>query len=182
MRILVYGFGPYLKFNDNVTAKIVRALPQRPMMNKIVFPVRFHKGQFTNALKKYRPDLVLGLGQCSKGRLLRLESRAVNRRRGSKNERLRHIARRGPAALATNLTLKLARHARGSQDAGNYVCNFSMYVMLDYIRRRKLTTLFGFVHVPHDYPPEKAASIVRRTLSSSKFKPSVRGGRQQARQ
>jgi pyroglutamyl-peptidase len=169
MRILIYGFGPYHQFNDNVTEKIVRALPKRRELKKIVFAVRFHKGQFTRALKDFRPDVVLGLGQCSRGSLLRQERRAVNRRRHSGDEKPRHIARAGPPKLFTNLNLKLSRHAKWSQDAGNYVCNFSMYVMLDYIKRRKLPTHYGFVHVPRGYDPKKALTVLRRALTSSRF-------------
>jgi pyrrolidone-carboxylate peptidase len=44
-----------------------------------------------------------------------------------------------------------------------------MYVMLDYIRRRKLPVLYGFVHVPHDYDVKHALSVLHRAISSSKF-------------
>jgi pyroglutamyl-peptidase len=169
VRILIYGFGPYGKFRDNVTEKIVRALPKRRGLKKIVFPVRFHKGQFTSAIKEFRPDVVLGLGQCSRGSLLRHERRAFNRRRNSKDEKPRSIVRAGAPKLFTNLKLNLAKRAKSSHDAGNYVCNFSMYVMLDYIKRRKLPTLYGFIHVPHRYDVKRALSVLHRAISSSKF-------------
>jgi pyrrolidone-carboxylate peptidase len=103
MRILIYGFGPYGQFRDNVTEKIVRALPKRCGLKKIVFPVRFHKGQFTSVIKDFRPDVVLGLGQCSRGSLLRHERRAVNRRRNSKDEKPRSIMRAGAPRLFTSV-------------------------------------------------------------------------------
>jgi pyrrolidone-carboxylate peptidase len=119
--------------------------------------------------------VVLGLGQCSRGSLLRQERRAVNRRRDSKDEKPQRIVRRGPPQLFTQLKLDLAGYARPSRDAGNYVCNFSMYVMLDYIRRRKLAIRYGFVHVPRGYDLKKAVSAVRRALAGSMFK--VQGSR-----
>jgi pyrrolidone-carboxylate peptidase len=167
----------------------VRAFPRRRGLKKIVFPVRFHKGQFTGALKDFRPDVVLGLGQCSRGSLLRQERRAVNRRRTAKDQRPTRILRDAPAALFTNLHVNLEGGSKWSQDAGNYVCNFSMYVMLDYIRRRKLPVLYGFVHVPRGYEAKRAVRILRRalaTLASSTFNvqrpspfplPEPRGGR-----
>jgi pyroglutamyl-peptidase len=170
MRILIYGFGPYRQFHDNITEKIVRALPRRRGLKTVVFPVRFHKRQFTRAIKDFAPDVVLGLGQCSRGSLLRQERRAINRRRDSKDEKPRRITRGGPPQLFTQLTLDLAGDARPSQDAGSYVCNFSMYVMLDYIRRRKLAVRYGFVHVPRGYDPRKALSAVRRALGAARFK------------
>jgi pyroglutamyl-peptidase len=169
MRILIYGFGPYRQFNVNVTEKIVRGLPWRRGLKKLVFPVRFHKSQFTSAIEAFCPDVVLGLGQCSKGRVMRIETRAVNRRRNSADEQPRPIVRSGAPKLLTSLKLNLAGHARLSRDAGDYVCNYSMYVMMDFVERRNLPVLYGFVHVPHDYDPNKALRILRRALPSSRF-------------
>jgi pyroglutamyl-peptidase len=180
MRILIYGFGPYRQFRDNVTATVVRRLPRQRGLRKIVFPVRFHKAQFIRVLKDFRPDVVLGLGQCSGGRVLRQERRALNRRRNFKSEKPRSIIKAGPLKIFTNLELNLGRHARISRHAGDYVCNFSMYVMLDYIKRRQLPALYGFVHVPHDYDPEKAVTVLGRALTGSKFK--VQGSRSKLRQ
>ena len=170
MRVLIYGFGPYRQFHDNVTEKIVSSLPKRRGLEKIVFAVRFHKSQFTGAVEKFRPDIVLGLGQCSRGRFLRMEIRAANRRRNSTDQKPRPIVRGGPPKLFTNLNLNLARQARVSNDAGDYVCNYSMYVMLDYIKRRKLPVLYGFVHVPRRYDPKKVLRLLRQALASSMFK------------
>ncbi|MGH7929591.1 MAG: hypothetical protein ACREQV_17545 [Candidatus Binatia bacterium] len=168
MRILIYGFGPYRQFRDNVTEKIVRGLPKQRGLKKIVFPVRFSKAQLTRVVKDFRPDVVLGLGQCSRGTLLRQERRAVNRRRNSKSEKPRSIVGAGAPKIFTNLELNLTRHAKVSRDAGDYVCNYSMYVMLDYIEHRKLPILYGFVHVPHDYDPEKALAVLCRALWASR--------------
>ena len=168
MRILIYGFGPYRQFHDNVTEKIVSSLPKRRGLEKIVFAVRFHKSQFTGAVEKFRPDIVLGLGQCSRGRFLRMEIRAANRRRNSTDQKPRPIVRGGPPKLFTNLNLNLARQARVSNDAGDYVCNYSMYVMLDYIKRRKLPVLYGFVHVPRAYDPCKAVRVLENCILALK--------------
>jgi pyroglutamyl-peptidase len=164
MRILIYGFGPYRQFPHNVTEEIVSAFPERRDVKKIVFPVRFYKGQFTRVLQTFKPDVVLGLGQCSTGTLLRPEHRAVNRRQNSGAETTKLIVRGGAPTLFTSLHLKLAKHAKSSQDAGRYVCNFSMYVMLDYIKRRELPILYGFVHVPHDYDPRKAVTLLHHAI------------------
>ena len=171
MRLLIYGFGPYKQFEKNITQAIVRKLPSSPNLQKIVFPVRFDKKQFTDAVKKHRPDLVLGLGQCSRGRLLRIERRAVNKRREQKKEKARSILRGGPRWLPT--TLRLEKLVRGKQtkishNAGDYVCNFSMYVILDYLRRHRPDARFGFVHVPHDFDPKRAVKFVRKVLRALK--------------
>jgi len=164
MRVLVYGFGPYRRFKNNITREIVRKLRASPNLKKIVFPVRFHKKQFTIAVSKYRPDVVLGLGQCSTGRLLRIERRAVNKRREHKKEKPRAIVRGGPKSMPATLRLEkaaLGKHVKISYDAGDYVCNFSMYVILDYLRRRRRENgRFGFIHVPHDYDPARAQAFL----------------------
>jgi pyroglutamyl-peptidase len=168
MRVLVYGFGPYKQFETNITQHIVRKLPRSANLKKIVFPVRFDKKQFTDAVKKYRPDIVLGLGQCSGGRLLRIERRAANKRRKDEKKRARPIVRGQPQRRATTLRLnKLGlKQTKISVDAGDYVCNFSMYVILDYLRRYRPEAQFGFVHVPYDYDRKRAVKSVTKVLKA----------------
>ncbi len=49
-RILLYGFGPYRQFRDNITARIIKSLPRQAGLKTIVFPVRFHRRQFVEAV------------------------------------------------------------------------------------------------------------------------------------
>jgi pyroglutamyl-peptidase len=163
-RILLYGFGPYREFRDNITAKILKSLPPRPGLKKVVFPVRFHAAQFVDAITRTKPDMVLGLGQSSR-RGIGLESQALNQRRDSGADPPRRISPRGPARLRTTLKVEAGRQAGKSVNAGDYVCNFSMYVILDHIRRKGLDIPYGFIHIPHDYDPEKAAGLVKKILS-----------------
>ena len=165
MRILLYGFGPYRQFKDNVTERILRKIPKRRGLTKIVFPVKFDRSQFIKAVTKYKPEWVVGLGQCSRGRRLRIETRAINRRRNSKKEKARPIVRGGAPKLFTDLRLELGRQARRSRNAGDYVCNFSIYVILETLRRRQVKIRYGFIHIPHDYDPEKAAALVNSALA-----------------
>ena len=164
MRPLIYGFGPYRHFQDNVTEKIVRRLPRRAGRKKIVFPVKFHKGQFLNAVKKHRPDLIIGLGQCAHGERLRIESQSVNRRRNSPDEKAKPILLGGSPSLKTNLKLALGRQWKSSNKAGEYVCNYSMYVILDFIKRHRLPVRFGFIHIPHRYDYRKAMRLVEKAI------------------
>jgi pyroglutamyl-peptidase len=167
MRLLIYGFGPYRQFRENVTEKILRGLPRRSGQNKIVFPVRFHKGQFLSAIKEHRPDIILGLGQCAHGVRLRVETQAANRRRNSEAEKAKPIFPGGPRRLRTDLELALGRQGKPSSKAGEYVCNYSMYVMLDFIKRHKLPIRFGFIHVPHRYDHKKAIRLVKKALGKT---------------
>ena len=165
MRILLYGFGPYQQFEDNVTEQILRKIPKRRGLTKIVFPVKFDRAQFIGAVTKYKPQWIIGLGQCSRGRRLRVETRAINQRRNSKKEKARPIVRGGARKLFTDLRVELGRQARRSRNAGDYVCNFSIYVILETLRRRQLEIRYGFIHIPHDYDAGKAAALVDSALA-----------------
>ena len=165
MRLLIYGFGPYRHFQDNVTEKIVRRLRRQDGFKKIVFPVRFHRGQFLNAIKQHRPGLILGLGQCARGQRLRIEVQAVNRRRNSPDGKTRPIRAGGPPSLKTHLRLDLGRRGKSSNKAGEYVCNYSMYVILDFIKRHQLPIRFGFIHIPHRYDYKKAIRFVEKAIA-----------------
>jgi pyroglutamyl-peptidase len=167
MRVIVYGFGPYGQFRDNITAKILKALPASEGLNKIVFPVRFDRSQFVRALKRHRPDIVLGLGQSSR-RNIEIEARAVNQKRAHASDRPRRISGKGPKWFPTTLEIKAGRQAEKSRNAGDYVCNYSMYVMLAHIARAKMRIPFGFIHIPHDYERRKAGWFVRRVLRQCK--------------
>ena len=164
MRLLIYGFGPYKQFKENITEKILRRLPARNGVKKVVFPVRFQKRQFIEALKKYKPEVILGVGQSSRSKRLKIERRAVNRRRESKNEQPKPILSVGSKWLATNLGVNGGRQARISSDAGDYVCNYSMYVILYYLKRHRLPTHFGFIHVPYDYNLSRARRFLLRVV------------------
>jgi pyroglutamyl-peptidase len=162
MRLLIYGFGPYGEFQENITEKILRRLPRRSGLRKIVFPVRFHKRQFINAVKNHEPDVILGLGQCSRGQRLRIESRAKNRKRNSPKEKARPIIAGGPQRLRTNL--KLALNGQSSNNAGEYVCNYSMYVMLHFIKRHRLPIRYGFIHIPYTYDHKRAVRLLAKAV------------------
>jgi pyroglutamyl-peptidase len=162
-RILLYGFGPYRQFHQNITATIIKTLPRQPGLQKVVFPVRFHRRQFVDAIERFQPEIVIGLGQSSRRRI-EVELQAANCRRARPAGPVKNISARGPARLNTTLKLKLGQQGRKSNNAGDYVCNFSMYVILDHIRRKALDIVFGFIHVPHGHDENKALRLVQKIL------------------
>jgi pyroglutamyl-peptidase len=162
-RILLYGFGAYREFRENITTKIIKALPPQSGLKKIIFPVRFHRSQFVHAIDRVKPDVVLGLGQSSRHGI-DVETQALNRRRTHVGDSSKPILVNGPVRLRTTLRLKVGRRVRTSTNAGDYVCNFSMYVMLDHIRRNGRKIPYGFIHIPHDYDLMKAAGLVEKIV------------------
>jgi pyrrolidone-carboxylate peptidase len=51
-----------------------------------------------------------------------------------------------------------------SNNAGDYVCNYSMYVMLTEIARRDMKIPFGFIHIPYDCDWQSARRFVQGVL------------------
>ena len=163
VRVLVYGFGPYRNFTDNITAQIIDSLAPRPGLRKIIFPARFNRKQFVEALRRPMPLMVLGLGQSSRPRI-EVETRAINRRRSTKTCAPRPITPGGESWVPASLPLSVTRPAAKSINAGDYVCNFSMYVMLDEIERQEHRGRFGFVHIPFDHDLKAACRYIERVI------------------
>ena len=164
-RIFIFGFGPYRQFRNNITAKVIRFLPNAPLLKKRIFPVRFDRPQFVRALDRAKPDIVLGLGQSSRQKI-EVETQAGNRRRARATDPLKPIAARGARRLQTTWLPRLGRGTGKSRNAGDYVCNFSMYVMLDRLRRHGLEIPYAFIHIPHDWELKKATDMVAKILRS----------------
>jgi pyrrolidone-carboxylate peptidase len=169
MRILVYGFGPYREFPSNITETIINALPSVAGLTTTVFPVRFNRRQFIDVLERHKPDHVIGLGQSRRART-EIESRAINHKRASKMGPGKPIRQSGAAFLPTTLDIKLGPQVGRSDNAGDYVCNYSMYVMLDYISRIAGEVKFMFLHIPHDADPRNATALVARAIKKLQLK------------
>ncbi len=163
VRVLVYGFGPYRKFTENITSQVIDSLAPRPGLGKIVFPVRFQRRQFVDALGEPMPLAVLGLGQSSRPRI-EVETRAINRRRSDKSRVAQPISAGGETWLPSTLPLSVTRPSAKSINAGDYVCNYSMYVMLEEIERQDHHGYFGFVHIPFDHDLPAACRYVERLV------------------
>jgi len=56
------------------------------------------------------------------------------------------------------------RQAKTSHNAGEYVCNYSIYVILDYLKRHRLPTRFGFIHIPYDYNLARAQGFLLKVV------------------
>ena len=163
MRVLVYGFGPYRRFRDNITARVIESLPEQSGLRTEVFPVQFRRRQFIDALNRHQPDVILGLGQSSR-KQIDIETRARNRRREGKSAKSRPIFSDRPKSLPTTMTIRVGRWVGRSINAGLYVCNYSMYVLLDEIARAHRDISFGFIHIPYDWDLDKASRLVRRVI------------------
>ena len=150
-RILVYGFGPYQQYTSNITEVILRNMKLPRNVFKEVFKVRFSRRMFENTFETVRPDVIFGLGQHPRARKLRIERRA--HKRGC------FIANR-----FSTLPLPQTSETTVAYDAGDYVCNYSMWIGIDWCGKNQAR--YGFLHIPKDYSQKKLARYVKRAIES----------------
>jgi len=153
-RILIYGFEPFKRYRRNITSELIRTLPAQNGVQALILPVRFDRHVFLEPVQAFRPDWILGLGQCPRGQLLRLERRAFNQMRDRQQGLDQPIDPAGPDTLLLNGRLPANSLCRESYDAGRYVCNFSMYVLGRYALAHHKR--YAFVHVPRHFPLQRA--------------------------
>jgi pyroglutamyl-peptidase len=160
-KVLVYGFGPYEEFDSNISETVVGSLDPTPNLIRQVFDTQFNRDMFQRALRQHSPDIIIGLGQHRSARKLRLERTAVNQRR-ERRSTLKSVSRTGPPMRYVNLRLPEDDNTTVAYDAGTYVCNFSMYVCLEYCVTSGAR--FAFIHVPRDYDVALATAYVSRAV------------------
>ena len=150
-RILIYGFGPYQQYTSNITEVLLRSMKLPRNVFKEVFEVRFSRRMFENTFETVRPDVILGLGQHPRARKLRIERRTHKRD---------HSAQ----ARFVNLSLPHTSESTVAYDAGNYVCNYSMWVSTTWCLQNNARS--GFLHIPKDYSTKRLEKYVRRVIDS----------------
>jgi pyrrolidone-carboxylate peptidase len=160
MKTLIYGFMPYKEWKNNITEKIVKKVKGKNLV-KVVFPVRFEKRVFLDKIRRSKPDIIIGLGQHPRGKKIRIERKAMNTWAHSKQEEPRKISK-GPKHYFLTAKLKKNKYSWISYNAGSYVCNFSMYIISDFIKNKKIR--FAFIHISKEYRADKAAKFVENKI------------------
>jgi len=164
MKILIFGFKPYFGYKENITEKVVSRLKKRKNLHKIVWPVKFDRKVFREAIEKYKPDVILGLGQHPKAHKIRIERRAVNLKRIDEKRKPTEIEKKNPRYRLVNLKLTSDRNARVVYDAGDYACNFCMYIISGIAQSKNIK--FAFLHIPKDYNIRKAVKFVESKINT----------------
>ncbi len=164
MKILIYGFGPYKRWRDNITVKVLSLLKDRENLRSKIFDVKFDEDMFLDEVRSLYPEFILGMGQHPRARKIRIERTAVNRKRNSKNEKSEAIHPLGPDKIYMNLKLSPGTDTRITYDAGEYVCNFSMYVIGSYAKKKGIKS--AFLHIPMKMDPSLAAAIVDEIIDN----------------
>jgi len=161
MKALVYGFGPYGKYTHNVTTEIVREINRAKLAQGIVFDVKFDPNQFTAALKRYQPEVIIGLGQHPRARKIRIERRARNWRE-SISSTGKPIEANGLGYRFVSLKIPATEGTTVTYDAGDYVCNYSMYLMCR--ESEKMDAKYAFLHVPINVDVQQTIELIATAL------------------
>lgn len=172
IRILVTGFQPFPKAPVNPSQLLVEELRKshwKPAKNcRILYQVLETAYQTSEAslkrlIDQFKPDAIVQFGLHARAKGFYLESVARNRVSNQHADAHGVIPKRetidpqGKTILRATLPLSrilnrlMSRQipASLSMDAGDYVCNFSFYKVLDYLLKRSSHAIAGFVHVPY---------------------------------
>jgi pyroglutamyl-peptidase len=181
MKILVTGFGGFLKNAKNPAEKVAHALIE-PSTRVLILPVSYLKSRalLLETLQKERPDLLLSFGLASSRKRLSLEEKAYNLldakvpdNDGVKKSK-EAISPLGKETLLTpfdlgtlqNILVEKSIPVALSDDPGRYICNEVYYTDLE----SGIPALF--VHLPNEkeIPLEKqieAGRVIKDFLISS---------------
>ena len=168
MKLLVTAFGPFPGMPRNPSGMLVATLArrhgkrlQRLGITLVTAELPVVYAQIAGTLDQLycteKPDAVLHVGVAGRRRAMSVETRAVNRLHPLRQDASRHVASsasilpgtaailpaRWPAAALQAAMRGAGARTQLSIDAGDYVCNQTLYLTL---ARTRLPA--GFIHIP----------------------------------
>lgn len=165
MKILITAFDPFGKDSQNSAHLAMDLLPTKTQKHQIIkatLPVVYYKSvdKLKSLVEEHSPHAVICLGQAAGAAGIRIERVALNLddKDFADNEGNIHIDKviteGSPDAYFATLPTRSMMEASAkanvpaylSYTAGNYVCNHTMYGLLDYIKDRDI--IGGFIHIP----------------------------------
>jgi pyroglutamyl-peptidase len=181
--ILITGFEPFGGAAGNPTMDVVAALhgvriDNRQVVGRIL-PVVYegHQQRLKALMDEVEPVLVIGFGLDTAATGIQLETKAVNKadfdmpdNAGAllKDTRLDdagpsyRIATFPISDISTALAAVQIKVSQ-SMDAGQYLCNATLFHLLDLCNRKPLRPACGFVHVP--YAVEQLADMAKASIA-----------------
>jgi len=189
--LLVTGFGPFPGAPENPTSALIQALAKQAPetfgaaeLAAVVLPTEFGRSWSTlnHLYRSFSPDVVVHFGVSVRATEIRIERTARNHLGRGKPDargvmpRRGHVQPSGPDVRLATLPafeISAALFAAGlansiSDDAGDYVCNATLYRSLAVFEGTSRRA--GFIHVPpHDVLAmgelERAAQLILRTAT-----------------
>lgn len=169
MRVLISGFEPFGGHKLNPTSLLIDELkagriqhPDTFVIETVLLPVTFENAfqKLNSAIEHFNPDVVICLGQAAGRAEINLESIAKNNinadikdNAGVQPQNVK-ISEEGPEIYNSTLPIQGLEGAlknaeipvKLSNSAGEYVCNFLFYRLME--ANQDTERLCGFVHVP----------------------------------
>jgi len=167
--ILITGFEPFGGMACNPTMDIVAALhggriDGRQIVGRIL-PVVFegHRERLKNLMDEVDPAATIGFGLDVEADCIQIETRGENQADFNLADNAGLVLKNagletgGPAYRLSTFPIDDIRTAldeahigaRLSSDAGRYLCNATLFHLLELAARRPQPPLCGFIHVPH---------------------------------
>jgi pyroglutamyl-peptidase len=186
-KLLVTGFGPFPGAPENPTEALIKALAKEPAdavgagtFKTVVLPTAYGRSwaKLRRTYARFEPDMVVHFGLHGGANAIHIETVGVNLIDPKKPDASGstptsgRVRRGGPERLSATLpadailaALKRNRIlAQLSDDAGDYVCNATLYRSLHAAPAGRTV---GFIHVPPDLTPDAlfaAARIILRAV------------------
>ena len=171
MKFLISGFEPFGGDAVNPTGALMAALEyevvEGAVLKTLLLPVHFDEcaDLLIEEMESFQPDVVIACGLAKGRTAITPERIAINvkdipPRSYADNQGQRPvdepIAVGSPDGLFSTLPIRAMVNdmltagipANVSNTAGTYICNNTMYRVLDYIRLQQLSVRAGFVHFP----------------------------------
>lgn len=170
-KILVTGFEPFGGMTVNPTQQMVEGLGERTLpgidLHTAVLPVEYDEclRVILAEIDRVEPDAVIACGLAAGRTAVTPERIAVNVKDTASDQAVADNAGRrpederisdGPDGIFSTLPIRAIQQALVSagipssisNTAGTYICNNTMYGILEHLRRRGSHALAGFVHFP----------------------------------
>ena len=167
-KLLVFGFKPYGHNKANISEIIVNKLKNKKISKKIIFPITFNKHIIIKKIMKEKPDIILGLSQHPRARKIRIERKAKNIIKLKKEKKSRRISKNSKKEFFTSLKIPKTKETTIAHNAGTYICNFSMYSIIEHIAKNNENIKFAFLHIPKHYDIGKGTKIINNIINNIK--------------
>lgn len=176
MKLLITGFGQFDHFSENPSGELARLVDGETVHGVRIFGLQLDVSwrdawpPLERAVRRLRPDALLSFGLADNDPTVRLETTARNVAGPipdffGRMAPSRRIEPHGPDAYGTTLPVHwlfeqyerenpVPIHARYSDDAGNFLCNYLFYRIMHQLEEE--IPLRGFVHIPA-YPADNQA-------------------------
>jgi len=172
MKILITAFEPFGGDTINPTQRLIEDIEKQSFegaeIHTLMLPVVFDEcsDKLIHSIESIQPDAVICCGLASGRTAITPEQIAINLKEVPKestvsdNKGVRpyneYVNPGGPDGLFTRLPVREMIETMREQgipasisySAGTFICNNTMYALLDYIRIHQLPILGGFVHFP----------------------------------